>query len=359
MKIEESKTKKKPSLLTLILCQLLLTGLVLCVFAAFHHVIPRWLQSRNGMPQPIATVEQPTEPSQPPEPSSMNETEDQPVEPEQTEEPEVEDEVPLSWRERFAEHFSETETWTENSYSSPNLSVTVTEYKHTEDHPEVIYYVADIYIAEIESFLVGFPENSTFDAAETIAASYDAVVAVNGDGMLVQGGGFLIRNGEIYDERDNGGDLCVLYSDGSMETYASGTYTEEEILARQPLHCWQFGPALLDREGQPLNEFNISWELQDLQPRTALGYYEPGHYCLLVADGRNPPKTKGLEMWELAELMSDLGCQQAYNLDGGASSMIIFHGKTINDPPKTGLKHRNRNLNDMLIFAEPRGEEEG
>ena len=353
---DEKKEKKSMPLWALILCQLLLTGLVLCLFACAHHVIPRWKQMRAGALQPIGTVARQEEQTLPQEEGSLEPEQETAQEPEQ---PEPSPEGPESWQLRFSEHFSAEPTWTENGYSSPDLSVTVTKYKHTEDYPEATYYVADIYLADMDCFIVGFPAFGTYDDGERISAAYDGILAVNGDGMLIQRSGLLIRNGEIYNDTECEADLCVLYRDGSMECYAPGSYRSEEILAREPLHSWQFGPTLLDGEGRPLSEFNTTVELVNAHPRTALGYYEPGHYCIVVVDGRNPPHSRGMEMEQLAALMSRLGCRQAYNLDGGASSMMILNSKIISVPLKTGLTDFNRYLNDMLIFVEPRGEDEG
>ena len=79
----------------------------------------------------------------------------------------------------------------------------------------------------------------------------------------------------------------------------------------------------------------------------------------MVIDGRDPPRSKGADIWELAEILSGLGCKQAYNLDGGASSMILFRGETVNTPLRTGQKLTDRFLNDMIIITEPKGEEQG
>ncbi|MBR5095012.1 MAG: phosphodiester glycosidase family protein, partial [Oscillospiraceae bacterium] len=96
-------------------------------------------------------------------------------------------------------------------------------------------------------------------------------------------------------------------------------------------------------------------ELRPVHPRTAIGYYEPGHYCFVVVDGRQWGHSDGAEIADLARLMESLGCTLAYNLDGGASSMMIFHGKTVDKPSNGG-----RYINDMLIITEPAdGAEEG
>ena len=101
--------------------------------------------------------------------------------------------------------------------------------------------------------------------------------------------------------------------------------------------------------GVPLEEFNISRSLLKVNPRTALGYYEPGHYCFVVVDGRQPGYSQGASMETLARLMSSLGCAAAFNLDGGASSAMVFQDKLVNRPSG------HREINDMLIIREPEG----
>lgn len=359
--MNQKEPKKRPALWKLLLEQLLLLVLVLCVFALFHHVLPDWRTRSQGSLEPVGRVETNMAPeTEAPSaaPTALPEETAQPAETEEPEEPQPTEEPaeqidPDSWSYRFSEHFSETAFQDETHYCSPTLSVTVTEYAHTEKYPRLTYYVADCYLTDVSSFRVGFPQEETYGLGETIAAQNGAILAVNGDSMLIQRTGLLIRNGDIYGDVPNNGDLCVLYPDGTMETYFPGTYTAEEILAKAPLHAWQFGPALLDENGQPLQDFNISRELQEYHPRTAMGYYEPGHYCFVVVDGRDPTHSDGAQMYTLAQIMADLGCKRAYNLDGGASSMMILNGVTVNSPAKTGLKNdKDRLINDMVILVE-------
>ncbi|MBF0245439.1 MAG: phosphodiester glycosidase family protein [Planctomycetes bacterium] len=62
----------------------------------------------------------------------------------------------------------------------------------------------------------------------------------------------------------------------------------------------------------------------DRHPRTALGVDATGRhlYCVVV-DGRQRLFSIGVTSRELAELMLGLGCQQAINLDGGGSSVML------------------------------------
>jgi len=146
----------------------------------------------------------------------------------------------------------------------------------------------------------------------------------------------------------------VLYRDGVMKTFEVGTYDSEEIIAQDPWQSWQFGPALLDENGEPKTEFNS--ELKEINPRCAFGYYEPGHYCFVVVDGRNELYSMGATLRELAEIMHTLGCTAAYNMDGGNSAQMEFNGKTVNQ------NYGGRPIGDIIYFRAadsfPSGQEE-
>ena len=64
-----------------------------------------------------------------------------------------------------------------------------------------------------------------------------------------------------------------------------------------------------------------------LHPRTAVGVVDDtGEVLLLVIDGRTA-KSRGYTMVELADLMIDLGADEAINLDGGGSSTMVGRGQ--------------------------------
>jgi len=60
-------------------------------------------------------------------------------------------------------------------------------------------------------------------------------------------------------------------------------------------------------------------------PRTAAGIDRDGTVLMLVVvDGRQPGYSEGMSERELAELMLELGCSDALNLDGGGSTVMIL-----------------------------------
>lgn len=79
-----------------------------------------------------------------------------------------------------------------------------------------------------------------------------------------------------------------------------------------------FGPLIVDGK-------IVDRSAEPLHPRTAIGTDPTGQTIyMVVVDGRQPGTSEGMSTGELAELMAELGCHAAINLDGGGSS-ILFH----------------------------------
>ena len=96
------------------------------------------------------------------------------------------------------------------------------------------------------------------------------------------------------------------------------------------------GPTLV-KNGEKHVTYNeeIFWGsgvgLDKNDPRTAVGYTQDDHVILITADGRQAA-SEGVGLNELAEIMIDLGCVEAMNLDGGGSSQMAVPGEFINSP---------------------------
>ncbi len=66
-------------------------------------------------------------------------------------------------------------------------------------------------------------------------------------------------------------------------------------------------------------------------PRTAVGF-DGRRLRLVVVDGRQPGHSVGMTLPELAQVMLDLGCREAMNLDGGGSTTLWARGEVVNRP---------------------------
>lgn len=257
-----------------------------------------------------------------------------------------------AWQLRFADHFTDEIVVSDHSYSSPNISINITTHRETIDGYPQVWYVADIYIASLDCFRC-FAHGNSFDRfvrapADELAQEANALLAINGDYCNAQvQDGFYVRNGQIFDTHQTVVDICVLYSDGTMETYGKKDYKVNEILERKPYQVWKFGPRLLTKEGAAKTEFNAAGGLWIGNPRSAIGYYEPGHYCFVMVDGRQKNWSRGLTLKQLSQLFADLGCVCAYNLDGGASATMTFMGQLFNKQSSF------RKIGDIVMIGEP------
>ena len=135
-----------------------------------------------------------------------------------------------------------------------------------------------------------------------------------------------------------------------MRVMPGSAFTIEDAIADGAWQAWTFGPALLDTDGSVLTNFSSTSRIISANPRTAIGYYEPGHYCMVVVDGRG--ESAGITLPQLSQLFSDLGCKAAYNLDGGNSSIMVWQDEIINQPSGGG-----RESSDALLITEVRSYE--
>ena len=370
---KEGNVLKKYRILRNILIDLVCTGLALTVFALFHHVLPRQQQSLGTViSNPYQTDDTDNGSGRfLPEDAVLNASagvSDAPMmsagggrhnsggrgngsnrkggsaltESGDVADPET-DGTPIS--EKFADKYTDTVVVTENSYSSPDIAITVTE----ETLGRTTYYLADIYVRDITCFQSALARNtygSGFrDSISDMALLNNALLAVNGDYYGNTNEGVVIRNGVIYRANPTDCDVCVLCYDGTMRVMPGSAFSVEEAISQGAWQAWTFGPALLDADGNALTSFASTGRIIAANPRTAIGYYEPGHYCMVVVDGRG--ESAGITLPDLSRLFHDLGCTAAYNLDGGNSSVMVWNNAVINDPSGGG-----RESSDALLIAE-------
>jgi exopolysaccharide biosynthesis protein len=240
---------------------------------------------------------------------------------------------------------------TANSYKSHDVNITIDK----EQLNGVVYFVADIYIRNLQNFKSSYADNicgGKLDWVINQANDDNAILAINGDDSGNNLVGYSIRSHDaIHKQYRNTPyqDVLVMYMDGSMKTFANKDFNFNAEKANI-WQLWSFGPMLLDGNGQPMTSFNSTLGIEGSHnPRTAIGYYEPGHYCYVIVDGRQTGYSyPGLSFKDLSQLIcSTLHCKVAYNLDGGQSTTMVFNGEIINKPYLGG-----RRVSDIVYVGE-------
>lgn len=315
------KTNKRLRALTGAITDIVLAAVILLVFAYFHHG-RMYLLGRGFVEAPAATA-QPTAAAaaQP------------------TLKPDAAEETP----EPTGPFTDGAVEQTENSYRSANVSVSWTRYEDNGEKGLVVYYIADIYLRSSEYLRTNYVTNG-YRSVQDMASEANAILAIDGDYAFSRDYGPIVRNGEML--RNTGfDDILVYYTDGSMKVFHGKEFNMETEMEKGVLQVWSFGPSLLDDEGKSIERYNTN--IAGLNPRAALGYYEPGHYCFVAVDGRGEGGSRGFKLAELSRLFESLGCTLAYNFDGGKSAVMVWDGDTTVNQPAGG----GRNVTDILYIA--------
>ena len=252
-----------------------------------------------------------------------------------------------------ASQAAKTATVTDSSYKDDNISINLSET--TVNTTQV--YLADVTVSSSDYIKTAFAQNAfgtnvTAKTSETAAAN-NAILAVNGDYYGSNSTGYVIRNGVVYREsvRENSsnGDLAI-YKDGSFKIIYEDQISAEQLVKDGVVNLLAFGPALVENGEISVGTNEEVGQAMASNPRTAIGIIDENHYIIVVSDGRTT-ESKGLSLYQMAEVMKSYGVKTAYNLDGGGSSTLYFNGQVINKPTTGGNKISERAVSDIVYIG--------
>ena len=235
-------------------------------------------------------------------------------------------------------------------YSDSNTSITLKQYRAYDSD----IYVADVTVSDV-SVLKTALANNTYgrnitDTTSNMAEENNAVLAINGDYYGARQAGYVIRNGNLYRNTSGDRDVLVITKTGEFEFVSENETSAEELLQSGAYQVLSFGPILLDDGEISVGENDEVGMAMASNPRTAIGYLGNNHYVFVVSDGRTS-ESAGLSLYELATFMKELGVVDAYNLDGGGSSTMVFKGEIINNPTTNGHSNQERAVSDIVYIG--------
>ena len=239
----------------------------------------------------------------------------------------------------------------ETVYEDPTLKVAIT----TGDSNGVLYWIADIEIQDPSQLRTVAAEG--FDAKGTeyghvLAKRVNAVLAVDGDFYCYSKGVPLtIRQGRTYQNklsRMRGHDILLIDENGDFHCMENPTEKQVNNLmkSKKIINAFYFGPILV-RDGEMCQTMYSSIKNDQYSQRVAIA--QTGHlkYRVIVT-GPHKRGSKAFRFDEWRKFVADMDdIQNAYNLDGGDSAVLVFNNKKINDPENTN----ERPLADIIYFA--------
>ena len=266
-------------------------------------------------------------------------------------------------------------------YSDPDIYINIT--THRDEADTTTYYVADVRLRSLRYFKTALAKDKFGENIEEktsdICKRKKGILAVNGDYYGAQEAGYVLRNGKPLRDtvsissgsltaRSNPEDLAI-YGDGTFEIFNEKEHTLEEIANKNAWQVFSFGPGLVKNgeiaipENYEVDSIIINGASNKSQ-RTAVGIISPLHYCFVVNDGRST-ESEGFSLYQIAAIMKDLHCYQAYNLDGGGSSVMYLDDGTgnangnahlVNKPNQNYYNAgdptpRQRGISDIVYFG--------
>ena len=187
-----------------------------------------------------------------------------------------------------------------------------------------------------------------------MARANHAVVAINGDNYQGETAKktFEYRMGQkIRSKTNKAKDMLIIDENGDFHLVLAAPAKEQtaalEAAAKDHtiVNAFTFGPALvIDGEEQEISK-EYGFNPNRPEPRSAIGQTGPLSYVCVIAEGRG--ESSGASIQALAHYMKELGCLQAFNLDGGNSAEMTFGEKVFKGMPGGD----ERGLNDVIYFA--------
>ena len=250
------------------------------------------------------------------------------------------------------------ENYTETGYQDETLTVEMSRVWVGN----ACYNMARVKIADasqLRTALAASFGSSKTNKVSTLARTNNAVVAIGGDYYNNRTKGFVVRQGEVYTKtRASSLDMLCIDDKGDFHILPQSDPTMlKELVANTTLvNVFNFGPALvIDSVLQEIPS-GFQFNPNGKEPRCAIGQLGELEYLLVVVDGRDAKAptedggtkaSKGCTIAELAQFMADQGCVQAFNLDGGNSALMVFHGENYSSKSFSA----ERSVSDIIYIA--------
>ena len=247
--------------------------------------------------------------------------------------------------------------FTENGYRDDSIIVEL-EQKRMFDSDVYVAYVKIATPSQLRTAIAGKKMSSDNTNQTTrILLNYNGIVGINGDYFAKTKAGYIVRMGESYREKtsknmdllliDELGDFHILTRGHDEQKKGIQVFLQEHTI----VNGFFFGPALvIDGQTQEIPD-GYQFDPNHANPRAAIGQIAPLTYMIVAVNGRSDASV-GVTLSQLAQIMTELGCQQAYNLDGGNSATLAFNGEVYNDKPQA-----ERGVQDIIYFVSASGEE--
>ena len=247
--------------------------------------------------------------------------------------------------------------YSEDGYEDESIRVKM-EHQEMDDGTKM--HIAYIQIADASQLrtMVAHPEklaNTQPKLVTKMTREANAVIAISGDNYNTETKKktFEYRmTKKISSKKNDIKDILIIDDLGDFHLFIHSKglkeYSEEvKKEGRTIVNGFTFGPALV-KDGEHLTmDTGYGYNPGGREPRAAIGQMGPLSYVLVLIEAQSRDGKSGFSQQKLADFMYDLGCQQAFNLDGGNSAIMVFGDQIYKGQPGGD----ERQLFDIIYFA--------
>lgn len=189
--------------------------------------------------------------------------------------------------------------------------------------------------------------NDKFGGSETTLAAanrHGAIAGINAGGFADGDDGkryplsTTIQNGKYVSGFEPTFDHLTFVGMSVERKLIGGKFSRQADLDKlNPSFGATFVPILL--KGGVKQAIPVQWQNSPKRaPRTVVGSFGNNQLLFIVSDGYNERGGSGATLQELQDKLAKLRIVDAYNLDGGGSSSLVFEGRIINSPSDGRLR---------------------
>lgn len=220
----------------------------------------------------------------------------------------------------------------------------------------VCYTISEVKIAHPSQFR-RFLANGEFGSDKQyvttdMAKAVNSVVATSGDFYKHRYFGVVVYENEIKRSEFDTADTCFINDAGDLlfaprHTFKNQDEAQKFVEDNNVRFSLAFGPILIENgvacppASYPLGEIHGTYT------RAAICQRDDLHYMIVNACGDGPENWHRHTIAEFARELEIMGCDKAYALDGGQTTVITMDGELISHPDFS----EQRQISDIIYFA--------
>lgn len=249
---------------------------------------------------------------------------------------------------------ADTPVWSgDHIYYYYDETILVITWKELIDN--TVYTVSEVKIAHPSQFR-RFLANGEFGSDKQyittdMAKSVNAVVASSGDFYKHRYYGVVVYEGQIKRAEFETVDTCFIDDEGNLlfspkKQFKSEAEAQQFVDDNNIRFSLAFGPILVENGVACPPSTYMLGEIDGYYSRMALCQRDELHYLLVNATAEKASQKRPMIV-EFADVLVGFGCDKAYALDGGQTTVIAMDGELITDVD-FGFQ---RQISDIIYFA--------